>query len=323
MPASMRSAVARKRVPAAVSSLPEVWRRNSFAPSASSSAARRRRDRRVVQVEAPRRAEDLPGAGDGEKDADVVSVHGPPHSLPSEDRPGIGTCVKSFTLPPPPSSPTICAKSHSMPVTFMILIAQRLRFRSRCQARPKAGQCPHQIHQGERHDRVRAFHRRQAVKGTSGRSGDVFQPMTGEVRGKVALGLARLRWRAAVENAKAAQPAWAATNPQRRARVLMKFLELVPTATMTSSPTASPASTARPSPTPRATSSAGWRWSSLHRRAASDEGRVHRRRRPRHRHLFDAPAARRGRRHHAVQLPGDDPAVEDARRRSPAATPSS
>ena len=46
---------------------------------------------------------------------------------------------------------------------------------------------------------------------------------------------ARPRWRwprkaelrAAVENAKAAQPAWAATNPQRRARVLMKFLELV------------------------------------------------------------------------------------------------
>ena len=32
---------------------------------------------------------------------------------------------------------------------------------------------------------------------------------------------------AAVENAKAAQPAWAATNPQRRARVMMKFVELV------------------------------------------------------------------------------------------------
>ncbi|MFL5185381.1 MAG: CoA-acylating methylmalonate-semialdehyde dehydrogenase, partial [Microvirga sp.] len=31
----------------------------------------------------------------------------------------------------------------------------------------------------------------------------------------------------AVENAKAAQPAWAATNPQRRARVMMKFLELI------------------------------------------------------------------------------------------------
>jgi malonate-semialdehyde dehydrogenase (acetylating) / methylmalonate-semialdehyde dehydrogenase len=33
--------------------------------------------------------------------------------------------------------------------------------------------------------------------------------------------------RAAVENAKAAQPAWAATNPQRRVRVMMKFLELM------------------------------------------------------------------------------------------------
>src|SRR5690606_8187105 len=32
---------------------------------------------------------------------------------------------------------------------------------------------------------------------------------------------------AAVANAKAAQPAWAATNPQRRVRVLMKILELV------------------------------------------------------------------------------------------------
>ena len=37
----------------------------------------------------------------------------------------------------------------------------------------------------------------------------------------------RAEMRAAVENAKAAQPAWAATNPQRRARVLMKFLQLL------------------------------------------------------------------------------------------------
>ena len=63
------------------------------------------------------------------------------------------------------------------------------------------------------------------VKGTSGRAGDVFQPMTGEVRAKVALA-SKAEVAAAVENAKAAQPAWAATNPQRRARVLMKFLEL-------------------------------------------------------------------------------------------------
>jgi malonate-semialdehyde dehydrogenase (acetylating)/methylmalonate-semialdehyde dehydrogenase len=64
------------------------------------------------------------------------------------------------------------------------------------------------------------------VEGKSGRFSDVFEPMTGEVRGQLALA-SRAEVRSAVENAKAAQPAWAATNPQRRARVLMKFLELV------------------------------------------------------------------------------------------------
>ena len=64
------------------------------------------------------------------------------------------------------------------------------------------------------------------VKGTSGRAADVFQPMTGEVIARVALA-SKPDVRAAVENAKAAQPAWANTNPQRRARVMFKFLELV------------------------------------------------------------------------------------------------
>jgi len=64
------------------------------------------------------------------------------------------------------------------------------------------------------------------VAGTSGRKQDVLQPMDGSVRATVALASAQ-ELRAAVENAKAAQPAWAATNPQRRVRVLMKFLELV------------------------------------------------------------------------------------------------
>jgi malonate-semialdehyde dehydrogenase (acetylating)/methylmalonate-semialdehyde dehydrogenase len=41
--------------------------------------------------------------------------------------------------------------------------------------------------------------------------------MTGEVRGKVALA-SKAEVRAAVENAKAAQPEWASTNLQRRAR---------------------------------------------------------------------------------------------------------
>ena len=63
------------------------------------------------------------------------------------------------------------------------------------------------------------------VKGTSGRFADVFNPNTGEVQAKVALA-STAELRAAVENARAAQPAWAAKNPQFRARVMMKFLEL-------------------------------------------------------------------------------------------------
>jgi malonate-semialdehyde dehydrogenase (acetylating)/methylmalonate-semialdehyde dehydrogenase len=66
----------------------------------------------------------------------------------------------------------------------------------------------------------------KTVSGKSGRFADVYQPMTGEVQAKVALA-SKAEMREAVENAKAAQPAWAATNPQRRVRVLMKFLELV------------------------------------------------------------------------------------------------
>jgi len=64
------------------------------------------------------------------------------------------------------------------------------------------------------------------VAGTSGRHGDVFQPLDGSVRASVALADNK-EVQAAIDSAKAAQPAWAATNPQRRARVLMKFLQLV------------------------------------------------------------------------------------------------
>src|SRR6266567_4384028 len=64
------------------------------------------------------------------------------------------------------------------------------------------------------------------VKGTSGRTADVFEPMTGDVQAKVALA-SKVEVRAAVENAKNAQVEWANTNPQRRARVMMRFVELV------------------------------------------------------------------------------------------------
>ena len=66
----------------------------------------------------------------------------------------------------------------------------------------------------------------KAVPGSSGRFADVFNPSTGAVQARVALASAA-ELRAAVENARAAQPGWAATNPQRRARVLMNFLQLV------------------------------------------------------------------------------------------------
>src|SRR5690348_8462837 len=66
----------------------------------------------------------------------------------------------------------------------------------------------------------------KAVAGTSGRFGDVFDPNTGEVQAKVALAR-RSEVEHAIADAEAAQPGWAAVNPQRRARVMFKFLDLV------------------------------------------------------------------------------------------------
>jgi len=104
--------------------------------------------------------------------------------------------------------------------------AHRLRPRSRCNRPGEAGRWRH-FTQGEKSMiEIGHFIGGKHVAGKSGRTADVMQPMDGTVRGKVALA-SKAEMRAAVENAKAAQPAWAATNPQRRARVLMKFLELV------------------------------------------------------------------------------------------------
>ena len=64
------------------------------------------------------------------------------------------------------------------------------------------------------------------VKGTSGRFADVFNPATGEVQAKLPLASAA-ELDHAVAVATKAQPAWAATNPQRRARVLMAFVGLL------------------------------------------------------------------------------------------------
>jgi malonate-semialdehyde dehydrogenase (acetylating)/methylmalonate-semialdehyde dehydrogenase len=64
------------------------------------------------------------------------------------------------------------------------------------------------------------------VKGTSGRFADVYNPATGEVQAKVPLANVE-EMAGAVAIAAQAQVAWAATNPQRRARVLMAFVGLL------------------------------------------------------------------------------------------------
>ncbi len=58
------------------------------------------------------------------------------------------------------------------------------------------------------------------------RTSQVWNPSQGEVQAEVRLGDATTLQQA-VDAAKAAQPAWAATNPQRRARVMFKFKELI------------------------------------------------------------------------------------------------
>jgi malonate-semialdehyde dehydrogenase (acetylating)/methylmalonate-semialdehyde dehydrogenase len=58
------------------------------------------------------------------------------------------------------------------------------------------------------------------------RKHQIWNPSTGEVQAEVALGDAALLEQA-VATAKKVQPAWAATNPQKRARVMFKFKELI------------------------------------------------------------------------------------------------
>ena len=66
----------------------------------------------------------------------------------------------------------------------------------------------------------------QAVTGGQSRAGDVFDPSTGRVCGRVPFAsLAELD--TCVQTAKAAFPAWAAMPPLRRARVMFRFRELL------------------------------------------------------------------------------------------------
>ena len=64
------------------------------------------------------------------------------------------------------------------------------------------------------------------VKGTSGRSADVFNPATGEAHRSVALA-SKEEVRAAVESSNAAFPAWSHMPPARRAQFMFKFRDLL------------------------------------------------------------------------------------------------
>ncbi|PWR21760.1 CoA-acylating methylmalonate-semialdehyde dehydrogenase [Zavarzinia compransoris] len=66
----------------------------------------------------------------------------------------------------------------------------------------------------------------QHLPGQSGRFQDVYNPTLGEVIRKAPLAT-KEEVEAAIASAEAAFPAWAAQNPQKRARVMFKFKELV------------------------------------------------------------------------------------------------
>ena len=157
---------------------------------------------------------------------------------------------------------------------------------------------------------------------SAGRASDIFDPSQGSVQASVGLGTAADLQRA-VAAAQAAQPGWAATNPQRRARVMFDFKALVE-ANM---------------------DELAHLLSSEHGKVIADakgdiqrgleviefacgiphvlKGEYTQGAGPGHRRLFDAPAARHRRGDHPVQLPGDDPDVDVRRRDRAAATPSS
>ena len=147
------------------------------------------------------------------------------------------------------------------------------------------------------------------VAGSSGRTQAVTNPATGAVARRVALASAA-EVDAAVAAAKVAQPAWADMPPLRRARVLGTFLDL-----LNREPRHARRDDHRRAR--QGVQRCAGRGDARHRRRrvrvrhpAAAEGRLHRAGLDRHRQLDDAPAARRRRRRHAVQLPGDGADVD-------------
>src|SRR5690242_18720574 len=82
------------------------------------------------------------------------------------------------------------------------------------------------VYEGERLMRTIDHHIVGHSGGGASRQHEVFDPNTGQVQATVALG-SQAELDKAVAAAKAAQPDWARTNPQRRARVMFKYKELI------------------------------------------------------------------------------------------------
>ena len=73
---------------------------------------------------------------------------------------------------------------------------------------------------------IQHFINGKSAAGDGARKGQVFNPNTGQAQAEVAFATAKTVGEA-VEAAKAALPGWRATNPQRRARVMFAFKQLV------------------------------------------------------------------------------------------------
>ena len=147
------------------------------------------------------------------------------------------------------------------------------------------------------------------VKGTSGRFGDVFNPNTGEVQAKVALRQAfrgRARHRGRRGGAAGVGRDQSAAARARDDEIPRTGAEGIRRAGAAALVRARQDLRRRQGRYPARPRSGRVRL----RHSASAQGRIHRKRRPRHRSLFAAPAARRRRRHHAVQFSGHDSAVE-------------